>query len=228
MDLKTSFGRLGGRSAETSNEETAMAYDTTEVRLVKGPERTKGEDMFGRSEEKAKEKEREKMKEPATSFGPPRVEEKPPVARERERIEPLAAQPAPVGEVHAYFGKGSRISGKLNFEGTVRVDGKVEGEIYAKDTLIIGESADVTAEIRATNVTIRGLVRGDVHALARIEILPPGRLYGNISTPSLVVGEGVIFEGSCTMESQTKKDDRKVTPLGQTAKADRSQSEAAG
>jgi cytoskeletal protein CcmA (bactofilin family) len=105
------------------------------------------------------------------------------------------------GEVQAYLGKGSRVSGKLNFEGTVRVDGQVEGEISAQDTLIVGERAVITAQINGTTVVIRGKVTGDINARKRVEIRAPGRLFGNIATPSLVIHDGVIFEGHCSMTS---------------------------
>jgi cytoskeletal protein CcmA (bactofilin family) len=105
------------------------------------------------------------------------------------------------GDVQAYLGKGSRVSGKLNFEGTVRVDGQVEGEIAAQDTLIVGERAVVTAQISGTTIIIRGKVTGDINARKRVEIRAPGRLFGNIVTPSLVIHEGVIFEGHCSMAS---------------------------
>jgi len=105
------------------------------------------------------------------------------------------------GDVQAYLGKGSRVSGKLNFEGTVRVDGQVEGEIAAQDTLIVGERAVVTAQISGATIIIRGKVTGDINARKRVEIRAPGRLFGNIVTPSLVIHEGVVFEGHCSMAS---------------------------
>ncbi|MGH7858266.1 MAG: bactofilin family protein [Candidatus Binatia bacterium] len=117
-------------------------------------------------------------------------------------------------EVNAYLGKGSRVSGKLNFDGTVRVDGHVEGEISAQDTLIVGESAVVTAQINGNTVIIRGKVTGDINARKRVEIRAPGKLYGNIVTPSLVIHEGVVFEGHCSMgSSDSRSAERKVTPF---------------
>ena len=125
------------------------------------------------------------------------------------------------GEVQAYLGKGSRVSGKLNFEGTVRVDGQVEGEISAQDTLIVGERAVITAQINGTTVVIRGKVTGDIHARKRVEIRAPGRLFGNIVTPSLVIHDGVIFEGHCSMTSGTEArsaESPRVTPLSKDEK----------
>lgn len=113
----------------------------------------------------------------------------------------------------AFLGKGSRIVGKLSFEGPARIEGMVEGEILAQDLLTIGESAVVNAQITGIAVIVHGRVTGDVVARKRLEIRAPGRLVGNISTPSLVIHEGVVFEGQCTMGSDAKvvEKDRRVT-----------------
>jgi cytoskeletal protein CcmA (bactofilin family) len=99
----------------------------------------------------------------------------------------------------ATLGEGTSFKGTLTFEGTVRIDGKLEGEIFTKDTLVVGEGAEVSASIQAGVVEIGGTVHGNVTAERKVAIRANGRLYGNISTPSLVIEEGVVFEGSCTM-----------------------------
>src|SRR5205823_5338528 len=99
----------------------------------------------------------------------------------------------------AFLGKGCRVTGKLQFEGTVRIEGHVEGEISAQDALIVGESAVVNAQITGSSIVIHGRVTGDVTAQKRLEIRAPGKLFGNIATPSLVIHEGVVFEGQCAM-----------------------------
>lgn len=109
--------------------------------------------------------------------------------------EPVPAEPS----VQAHLGKGSRVEGKLTFEGSVRIDGQVEGEIQAQEAVIIGESAVVNAQVMAGTVILTGKLTGDVTARKRIELRAPARLIGNISTPCLVIHEGVIFEGRCTM-----------------------------
>src|SRR5262249_30247483 len=132
---------------------------------------------------------------------------------ERETPERDAMQAA-TGEVNAYLGKGSRVTGKLNFEGTVRVDGQVEGEIAAQDTLIVGETAILNAQITGSSVIIKGRVTGDITARKRVEIRAPGKLFGNVTTPSLIIQEGVIFEGHCSMGGvDAVKPDRKITPF---------------
>ncbi len=112
-----------------------------------------------------------------------------------------AAKPEPPrpAAAHAAIGRGSRVVGKLFFDGTARIDGRVEGEILTEDTLVVGEQAVVTAAISGSAVVIRGKVTGDIQAKKRVELHPPGVLYGNIVTPSLVIHDGVVFEGHCSM-----------------------------
>ena len=117
-------------------------------------------------------------------------------------------------EVNALLGKGSEFEGKLTFEGTVRIDGKFEGEVFSDDTLIIGEGARVKAEINVSTVLIYGDVIGNVSARTAVELHAPARLKGNISAPSLVVEQGVVFDGNCKMTDIDRRDGGKVRPPG--------------
>nr|WP_255652988.1 bactofilin BacM [Corallococcus sp. AS-1-12] len=108
------------------------------------------------------------------------------------------------GEVHTLLGKGSEFEGKLTFEGQVRIDGKFNGQIVTKDVLVIGDGARVQAEIQAGTVIINGTVEGNVRATQLIELKQPGRVKGNLETPSLSMDRGVIFEGSLKMENLGK------------------------
>jgi len=108
------------------------------------------------------------------------------------------------GEVHTLLGKGSEFEGKLTFEGQVRIDGKFSGQIFTKDTLVIGDGARVTAEINAGTVIINGQVEGNIRAAQMIELHQPGRVKGNLETPSLSMDKGVIFEGTLKMENLGK------------------------
>ena len=115
---------------------------------------------------------------------------------------------APRGEIKAFLGEGTDFKGILTFEGTVRIDGQMEGEIFTKDTLIVGESAVVNAEINVHTIAISGIVRGNINATGKIEVHRPGKLFGNVKTPSLFIEEGVIFEGNCTMAYDTGEEKR--------------------
>jgi cytoskeletal protein CcmA (bactofilin family) len=104
------------------------------------------------------------------------------------------------GQPSTSLGKGSQVTGKLSFEGTVRIDGQVDGEISAQESVVIGETAIVKAQVTADSVVVIGTVTGDITARRRVEIRAPGKLYGNITTPSLVIHDGVVFEGHCSMQ----------------------------
>jgi cytoskeletal protein CcmA (bactofilin family) len=123
---------------------------------------------------------------------------------------PRANGPAPT-DGRAYLDRGSKISGKISFEGPARIDGEVDGEINAKDALTIGESAVITAHIRAGSVSVAGKVSGDIVATQRIEIRPSAKVSGNITAPVLSVQEGAMFEGHCSMQPEGMREDRKVT-----------------
>src|SRR5688500_4850274 len=103
------------------------------------------------------------------------------------------------------LGREAKFSGKLTFEGAVRIDGKFEGEIFTEDLLLIGPGAEVKAKLNVGSVVINGMVEGDVIAKSSVEIKAPGKLRGNIVTPTLVIEKGVSFDGSCKMSGEDKK-----------------------
>jgi cytoskeletal protein CcmA (bactofilin family) len=103
--------------------------------------------------------------------------------------------------VTTLLGRGSEFEGKLTFEGTVRIDGKLTGEIFSDDVLVVGEGAEVKAEINVGSIVIEGSVHGNIHAKRSVEIHTPAKVRGNIITPSLFVEKGVLFDGNCQMES---------------------------
>ncbi len=115
-------------------------------------------------------------------------------------------------EVTTLLGRGSEFEGKLSFEGTVRIDGKLAGEIFTDDVLIIGEGAEVSAEINVGAVIIEGTVHGNIQAKRSVEIRTPGRVRGNIATPSLFIEKGVVFDGHCQMEPNGSTTSSKARP----------------
>ena len=107
----------------------------------------------------------------------------------------------PVTEITALLGRGTHFEGKLQFEGRVRIDGVFKGEIRSDDTLVIGEGAEVHAEIDVATVIVRGgVVHGNIRASAAIELHAPGKMVGNMHAPSLFIDRGVEFQGSCRMD----------------------------
>src|SRR5262245_40141069 len=115
---------------------------------------------------------------------------------------PALAQPHPdiKGEINTLLGRGSEFEGKLTFEGTVRIDGKIKGEIFSDDILVVGEGAEVQCEVSVGVIIVEGNVTGNIRAKRAVELHAPARVKGNIVTPSLFIDKGVIFEGSCKMD----------------------------
>jgi cytoskeletal protein CcmA (bactofilin family) len=122
-----------------------------------------------------------------------------------------AKQPAS-SDISTLLGRGSAFEGKLTFEGIVRIDGRFRGEVFSDDTLVIGEGALVEAEIDIGDIIIQGTVVGNIKAKRSIQIQAPGRVKGDIHTPSLEIDKGVIFEGRSFMEGM-------VAPKGAAAAA---------
>jgi cytoskeletal protein CcmA (bactofilin family) len=145
----------------------------------------------------------------APAFAAPPAEKAPPPVALNAVPPPRPA--ASASESAAYLDRTCRITGKLSFEASTRLDGTIEGEISAKDHLVIGESAEITAQIRAASIVVAGKVHGDITATHRIEIRPSGRVIGNLSAPVFVVHDGALFEGHCSMQSDTAQNERKVT-----------------
>ncbi len=108
------------------------------------------------------------------------------------------------GDIHTLLGKGSEFTGKLTFEGQVRIDGKFNGEISTKDTIVIGDGARVEATISAGTVIIHGTVVGNVTAAQIIELKQPGRVKGDLTTPALTIERGANYDGTCKMEGGGK------------------------
>lgn len=106
----------------------------------------------------------------------------------------------PATEITALLGRGTHFEGKLSFDGRVRIDGSFRGEISSEDTLIVGDGAEVEAEILAGTVIIKGgSVSGNVRARRSIELYVPAKVSGTLQAPEVFMDKGVQFSGSCTM-----------------------------
>lgn len=105
-------------------------------------------------------------------------------------------------EVITILGKGSAFDGKLTFEGTVRIDGEFSGEIRTQGTLVVGETAKVSAQIDASTVVIEGRVDGDVRATELVELRSTATMIGTLHCPSLEIQRGAVFDGRSAMRSE--------------------------
>lgn len=115
------------------------------------------------------------------------------------------------GKVETILGAGTRIEGDIYTRGSIRVEGKIKGNIKADGDLFIGEDGKVETEIEARNVVIAGSVNGNILAHQRVELLPTAKVVGDIVTDILKIEEGARFTGSSKplednkVNSQSKK-----------------------
>ncbi len=116
------------------------------------------------------------------------------------------------GENFTFLAKGVDFKGILNFDGTIRIDGRVEGEVHTTGTLIIGEQGVIKGILSAATLMTSGKVNGTVTATAKIEILKPGVLIGDIRTPGISIEDGAHFHGMCDMGAHKWVDENTSSP----------------
>lgn len=109
-------------------------------------------------------------------------------------------------EIKAFLGPGSQFEGKLQFNEIVRLDGTFRGEIVSDDTLIVGETAHIEAEVTVGSLILSGTIKGNIKATGKIELKAPANVTGNIETPILSVEEGVVLNSTLTMKSARPTD----------------------
>lgn len=103
------------------------------------------------------------------------------------------------GELNGFLDRGASFKGELEFEDTMRIDGRFTGKIVSKNELIVGESATIEGDLHVGRIAISGTVIGKIVAEQRVEIHRNGKVFSDIDTPALVIEEGAIFQGNCTM-----------------------------
>jgi len=111
-------------------------------------------------------------------------------------------KPTRTGELNGFLDRGSSFKGELEFEDTMRIDGKFNGRITSKNELIVGESAHIEGDIHVGRVAISGTVVGKIVADQRVEIHRNGKVYSDIDTPALIIEEGALFQGNCSMSDR--------------------------
>lgn len=140
------------------------------------------------------------------TYAPYQPEQKtpePPAAQKALSESETIAREIKDGTLSGFVGGGTAITGEATFKSLLRIDGKFSGRIASPTgTLIIGAGGVVDANIEVAVATIQGTVNGDIIATQRIELGRAGKLNGNIQTPSLIIEQGGVLEGSCKMIQQ--------------------------
>ena len=113
------------------------------------------------------------------------------------------------GSLSGFVGSGTVITGEASFKTMLRVDGRFSGRINSTGgTLIVGSGGQVDANIEVAIAMIHGVVNGDIVSTDRVELGRAAKLTGNIQTPSLIIEQGAVFEGSCKMTQAKAANDK--------------------
>jgi len=96
-----------------------------------------------------------------------------------------------------FLGKGADFKGVIQFDGTVRIDGRLEGEIHSKGTLIVGENAVIKGIISAGSLICSGKINGTINAAEKVELMKPAVIIGDVRSPSISMEPGAHFHGMC-------------------------------
>lgn len=103
-------------------------------------------------------------------------------------------------ELSTILGKGSEFEGKIKVEHTMRVDGKFVGDIVTTDTLIVGKEGSVNGNVKVKNLVVGGRVSGSAEVTEKIVLESKAEFHGDMKTSRLVIDEGAIFDGRCSMK----------------------------
>jgi cytoskeletal protein CcmA (bactofilin family) len=109
-------------------------------------------------------------------------------------IEPISKD-----KIKTTLGKETNFNGIMRFKDSLKIDGKFQGEIVSNGFLYIETGAVVKANIKVGSIIIGGVVRGNVEAVEKLEMLASGQVFGNIRTSKLKIADGVVFDGKCEM-----------------------------
>jgi len=117
------------------------------------------------------------------------------------------------GTLSGFVGGGTVVTGEANFKAMMRVDGHLSGRVSSSSgTLIVGANGKVDANIEVAVAVIHGTINGDIIATQRLELGRAAKVNGNIQTPSLIIEQGAIFEGTCKMLQMSQAADKAKSP----------------
>ena len=118
------------------------------------------------------------------------------------------------GRLSGFVGHGTQLTGETNFQMMLRVDGHLTGTVVSDGgTLIVGTNGQVDANVMVAIATVNGTVNGDIAATEKIQLGRTAHVIGNVSTPKLVIEDGAVFEGGCTMLKAREEQQRQASDV---------------
>lgn len=119
-----------------------------------------------------------------------------------------SSRPETGEDVSAFVGKGVEFKGTITYNGTVRIDGFLDGEIHTEGVLLVGEEAVITAKVTAGTIVCKGKITGDICAKEKVKLRAPAVINGGVKTPMLSIEEGVLFNGNLEMVQGVREGQR--------------------
>lgn len=113
-------------------------------------------------------------------------------------------------EANSIIGHNSQFQGKFAVKGAIRIDGKFEGDSLIVDKVFIGPKGKVKTNVKASSVVVEGVLIGNIQATNRVLLLPSSRILGDIQTPELIIQNGTILRGNCTISHRTDTDSKEL------------------
>lgn len=117
--------------------------------------------------------------------------------------------------INSIIGEGTRFKGEFDLNGLLRIDGDFTGTIRTKGKVLVGKNGRAECTMNAGTVVVGGVIRGEIVSTEKVIILSTGLVLGNITTPRLIIEEGVIFNGSCRVTTPPEQPPRAATVNGQ-------------
>ena len=102
-------------------------------------------------------------------------------------------------DLNGFLDSGSHMEGELRFDTSFRVDGKFTGSVVSEGDLMVGEGGEIEGEIAVGRIFVSGTIRGAINASRRVQIAPSGKVFADLTTPTLEIEDGALFEGRCSM-----------------------------
>jgi len=116
------------------------------------------------------------------------------------------------GNLNTIIGKGSSIDGTLKVDSTLRVDGRVKGNVTTTDSLVIGKDGTINGDVVVRNAIIGGKLKGKLTASGKVILEAKSIFNGELKTTKLVIDEGAVFEGNCSMSAESAEDKKSDLP----------------
>jgi len=108
------------------------------------------------------------------------------------------------GDLNTFIGKGSVVEGVVKVQSSLRIDGRLKGQISTTESMVIGQQGEIEGEAKVKNAVVGGKFKGKIFATGKVTLEAKSTFHGELKTSKLVIHEGAVFEGVCSMSEDGK------------------------